>query len=108
MGRLCVLGSGLEAFSVSDSDRREPAACWGRQGVGRSTCTPAPLQVAGRERHTWECSEAGRLGELPIPGAAAGRRHGEGGSLQAAVDPGPFLGLGSAAGGCADTDPLEQ
>ena len=52
-----------------------------------------------------------RLGELPI-GAAAGMQGGgtrrAGGGRQAAVNPGPFQGLGRAAGGGADTDPLEQ
>lgn len=69
---------------------------------------PCRLRSGGRERRPWAHSEAGRLGELPIPGAIAGRGPQGRGSLLAAVDLGPFLGLGTAAGGGADIDPLEQ
>ena len=48
---------------------------------------------------------AQRLGQQPVSRSAAWRGQGEGESLQAAVDPGPSQGLGSAAGGKAEQTP---
>ena len=75
---------------------------------GEAACSgvKAPLSVAMTgytERHT-PPGEGQAVGQER---GAAGRGHRKGwGRRRAAVDPGLFQGLGSAAGGGADTDPL--
>lgn len=52
---------------------------------------------AGQAAHRGCCRDAGR-----------GRQEGWGEAGKQLLTPGPFQGLGRAAGGGADTDPLEQ
>ena len=87
----CLLWGQGSSVSGDDGIHGAPYAPWGRPGCGTG------------EGRGWPFL---RLGELRS-GAAAGRGHRKGwGRRRAAVDPGLFQGLGSAAGGGADTDPL--
>ena len=88
----CLLWGQGSSVNGDDGTHGAPYTPWGRSGCG----------TAGEGRG-WPCL---RLGELH-GGAAARRGHREGrGRRRAAVDPGPFQSLGSAAGGSADTDTL--